>query len=93
MPKLTAQDLLMVSDHARRTYISFPTRLRLDGMTRDMTDQERRELADLEASVIVLNGLGALRPEVIKEVMPAPYTHVQEIIEEGLYATSADAKQ
>lgn len=75
MRKLDARDLFLIRDSAIQHYIDIPARSRLPGMTRDLTEDEKRSLSYLEACVECLSRLGAVKQEVIEEALPQLFQH------------------
>jgi hypothetical protein len=59
-------------------YISYPAHCRLPGMHRDITDEERRWVACLDAALELLRSKGVDVPEYL---IPKPYEHISEVIE------------
>ena len=79
----TLQDLTMLRDRAIRLFGDYSGRCRLPGMTRDLTEDERRMMAFYEASAIHLSQFDA-GPVNIIDFLPAPYTAVNEVVEDGV---------
>ena len=77
---LTQQHLQLLKDKAISYFISYSPRCRLEGMTTDLNDEEKRAMAYLESAVLILNQLGCLDVEKFKKAFPAPYTRVQETV-------------
>ena len=65
-----------------RFFISYPVRCRLPKMKRDLNADETRAMAYYDASISIMNRMGALDPKKLATVLPAPYTEVQEVIED-----------
>lgn len=78
--KLTHSDLHLIKDKAINYFISYNPRCRLEGMTNDLTDEEKRNLAYLESCIMLLNQLGVVDMEKLKEVFPTPFTRVQNTV-------------
>lgn len=87
---ISPHDLLMIEDRARHYYISYGPRIRLEGMFRDLTDQEKRHMAYMEAVVLVLSPHGAINLEAFNKAFKAPYTAFHEPIEDGVYKIDAE---
>lgn len=81
-------DIVSLRDEATKRFISYPHRLRLPGMNRDLNDDDKRALAFFEASVQVLNRLGALDFQHFEAIKPAPFTAGHEVIDEGIIGHS-----
>lgn len=58
--KLTEKDLRLLKDNAISKYVSLGLKSRLPEMDRDLTEDERRTLSYLEASITCLNRLGVI---------------------------------
>ena len=86
--KLKQADLVTIRDKAIQRFVGYPYRARLDGMTRDLDDDDKRALAFFEASVELMNNLGWLRPDFNMEDAPHVYTEVQEVISDQTYGLS-----
>lgn len=80
MKSLTQHDLLMIKDKAIRYFISYSPRCRLEGMTTDLNDEEKRQLAYLESCVMLLNQLGCVDMEKFQAAFPPTYTRIQETV-------------
>ncbi len=62
MPKITDQDLGLITSSAIARYVAIPARSRLPGMPRDLSETEKRAIAFLEASAECLTRLGCMAP-------------------------------
>jgi hypothetical protein len=82
VPKFTHGDLCAVRDQAIRRFVGYPSRIRLDGMRRDLDDDEKRAMAFFEASAEILNRLGVLDRSKLESMMPHPYTADHEVNDE-----------
>lgn len=82
MAQLTHRDLVLIRSNAIEEFVRFPTRCRLPGMIADLNDDDKRSLAYLKAAMSTLSRLGALTGPV--DVVPEPYTAVQEVIDDGV---------
>lgn len=80
MKTLTQNDLHMIRDKSISYFVSYSPRCRLEGMTVDLNDEEKRQLAYFESCVLVLSQLGCVDLEKLKEVFPPPFTRVQEAL-------------
>lgn len=83
MKTITQKDLHMIKDKAISYFISYSPRCRLEGMTTDLTDEEKRNMAYLESCVMLLNQLGCVDMEKFKAAFPPPFTRIQEVVPDG----------
>lgn len=65
MTKLTAADLSLLRERSIRNFVQLQPRARLKGMTRDLTEEECRLLAMLDAAAETLIHLGAADSEKV----------------------------
>ncbi len=82
--KFMYRDLRDTMDQVHRRYVGYPTRIRLEGMIRDLDEKEKLAMAHFEASVEILNRLGVLDRAKLEGVMPAPFTAGHEVLDEGV---------
>ena len=73
--------LTMVRDKAIEYFVKYPPRCRLGGMTRELTEDEKRAMAFFEASLLVLNSAGLIDDQSrIDLIAPIPTVPIQEVI-------------
>lgn len=82
--KFTYTTLREVWSHSIGRLTRYPTRQRLEGMNRDLNQQDKIVMAYFEASVEVLNRLGVLDRDKLDAIMPAPFTASHEVLDEGI---------
>lgn len=75
---VTIQEVHLVKSAAIRDFIKIPTRCRMEGMLRDLVDDEKRVLAYISATIEMLARLGV---DVSQVKGPSVQTIVQEVIE------------
>lgn len=78
MPEVTIQEIHLVKSAAIRDFIRLPTRCRMNGMVRDLVDDEKRIVAYISATIEMLGRLGV---DVSAVKGPSVTTIVQEVIE------------
>ena len=86
--QLTLTDLTLIHDNAVGNFVALPGRCRLPGMIRDLNDDEKRTLSYFLACASHLNRCGVGDPKLIEELLPRPYTAVQEVLEDEQYSVS-----
>jgi hypothetical protein len=80
MKTLTQNDLSLIKDKAISYFVSYSPRCRLEGMTVDLTDEEKRNMAYLESCIMLLNQMGCIDMDKVKAAFPPPFTRVQETV-------------
>lgn len=87
----TPADLVEIRDRSINILNSYPVRCRLEGMTRDLDESEKRVMAMYEASMVV--GLKKVNPDAIRrEWFPKFHTAVNETVEGESAVYNADAR-
>ena len=78
--KFTPETLKEIQEHVFKTYLKTPDRCRLAGMERDLTHGEILALVYFEASITVLNNMGAFKDDAMEHIVPEVYGKTNETI-------------
>lgn len=92
--KLTIKELSLLKEHAINGFIAIPHTCRLPGMDRDLTENEKRSYAFLEASIMCLNGLGLINQLALEafEARLVTMTYHHDIIDAAMETVTFKTK-
>lgn len=91
MSKLTTRELFLVRDAAIRNYVDLPVRAQLPGMDRSLSEDERRTLSYLDASISCLSRMGLINEEALEQanIRVFQVTNGHNVIDEEMEGITA----